>query len=59
MSGTATIELSPELKARLLERGDGEQSPDAIVAEMLRDIDYLERVNELATDGYWPANEYY
>lgn len=59
MSGTATIEVSEELKARLLERGNGEDHPEAVVADLLDEIEYLERVNQLATDGNWPDGEYY
>lgn len=59
MSQTATIEVSDELKDRLVERADDDKPPGAVIAGLLEEIEYLERVNQLATDGNWPRGEYY
>ena len=59
MSRTSTIELNADLEERLRARGNGDDPPGAIVAELLDEIEYLERVNDLATDGNWPRGEYY
>lgn len=59
MAQKATIEVSEEVKTRLLDRANGEQRAEVVVADLLDEVEYLERVNELATDGNWPRGEYY
>lgn len=59
MQERATIELSPEVRYRLLEWGPDGYSEEAIVEELLDEIEYLERVTDVATGGRWPSSEYY
>lgn len=59
MAETTTLEVSEEVKSRLFARAEGDAPADAVVSELLDEIEYLERVNDLATDGNWPGGDYY
>lgn len=48
-----------ELDRRLDNWEPNSSETEAIVSDLVEEIDYLERVLQGATDGHWPADEYY